>query len=261
MSTSLDLSTAAGPPRESQPKVSIVEGWTLREQSSASSTNLLAADLPAWSALRADTQTAGRGRFQRSWVSDEGGLWISAVVPTQPGDPVWRALPLAAGLAVCDALRATGVQRLRMRWPNDVLVENRKLAGLLLDQFVPSLAVVGLGVNVTNHPEVCDPNLKNQTTRLADLLPTPPALGNLAALVLHHLRQVVDTMRAGGFQELLPRINELWGGARAVELLLDSEVRRGLFTGVDVEGRLILTEESGTSAPYDAHQVRHLAEI
>jgi len=209
--------------------------------------------------VRADTQTAGRGRFQRSWVSDQGGLWLSAVVPAQT--PTAGVLPLVAGLAVCDSLRTVGVQRLRLRWPNDVLVDDLKLAGLLLDQFTPGIAVTGIGLNVSNQPEVCDAGLKNHTTRLADLLPHPPSLRALAALLLGQLRRCLNDLHDQGFAVLLPRLNALWNGARRVELDLDGTIRRGLFSGIDEEGRLILADETGARAAYAAHQVRHLQEI
>ena len=247
-------------------------GWDLLELPETSSTNLVAAKLGAWHAVRANRQTAGRGRFQRSWVSDEGGLWLSAVIPTCPisnskfeipnaAEPRWRALPLAVGLAVCDALQEAGLHRRRVRWPNDILVDNRKLAGLLVDQYVPGLAVAGIGINVFNHPESLDLSLNNYAVRLADLVPCPPDLPELTQMVLRHLRQVAEQMETNGFTSLLPRINALWDGPRRVELDLDGEIRRGTFTGVGEEGELLLLSESGTKTAYQAHQVRHLTEI
>ena len=242
---------------EPRPKISTVEGWTLHEYTTVGSTNLTAAALSVWEAVRADWQTAGRGRFQRQWVSDEGGLWLTAVVPIKPTVP---ALPLAVGLAVADTLRALGVGSLRLRWPNDVLVGDRKLAGLLVDQFRPGVAVVGVGVNVRNQPELRDASLRQQTTRLADLLPAPPSIGELMALLLRQLRHTVLAMETAGFESLLPRLNQSWGGVRQVELDLDGVIRRGEFRGVDGQGRLILLEPSGDRAFYAAHQVRHLRE-
>jgi BirA family biotin operon repressor/biotin-[acetyl-CoA-carboxylase] ligase len=241
--------------------MSVVEGWTLCEYATLGSTNLVAANMKAWEAVRADRQSAGRGRFQRTWVSDEGGLWLSAVVPTNPNSSSGRALPMAVGLAVCDALRGLGVQTLRMRWPNDVLVKERKLAGLLVDQFSPGLAVAGIGINVFNEPETSEPLLKNQTARLADLLAGPPTLRELAALVLRSLRGVIGEMEAGNFEALLPRVNRLWGRPRRVELDLDGAKRRGVFKGVDAAGRLILSSDSAEAAAYEPWQVRHLTEI
>src|ERR1039458_118314 len=181
----------------------LCDGWHLHELALATSTNLVAANLSAGEAVRADRQTAGRGRFQRGWVSDQGGLWLSAVVPTAPKAADARALPLAGGLAVCDALRSIGLQPFRLRWPNDVLVHDRKLAGLLVDQFVPGRAVAGIGLNVFNQPETHDPGLKNQTARLADLMAAPPDLPHLTQVVLADLRRVVGQMQARGFASLL----------------------------------------------------------
>src|SRR5690348_13205784 len=90
--------------------------WTVHHYATAGSTNLLAANLPAWSAVRADVQSSGRGRFQRRWVSDKGGLWLSAVLPSNSISA--GVLPFAVGLAVCDTLRESRLRDLRMRWPN-----------------------------------------------------------------------------------------------------------------------------------------------
>jgi BirA family transcriptional regulator, biotin operon repressor / biotin---[acetyl-CoA-carboxylase] ligase len=234
------------------------DGWRLHEVSVTDSTNLAAAKLPIWEAVRADRQTAGRGRFQRGWVSDAGGLWLSAVIPAGPNA---IALPLAVGLAVCDALRSIGLKDFRVRWPNDVLVDDRKLAGLLIDQFVPEQAVAGIGINVFNYPETHDSSLKNQTTRLADLITTLPGLDDLTKVILSSLRQVVGQMQKNGFTSLLPRINQLWGSPRRVELDLDGDIHTGVFAGVGEGGELLLLSDSGNKATYHAYQVRHLKEL
>lgn len=256
MTTAPDLSLPSAniPP----PAISSCGDWTLHEHRAVSSTNLLAANLSAWTAIRADTQSAGRGRFQRTWISDRGGLWLSAVVPLGQGALERRTLPLAAGLAVCNALHELGL-RARLRWPNDVMVNDRKLAGLLIDQFVPGLAVIGVGLNVTNHPETLDPTLKNNTTRLADLMAQTPGIPALAALTLRHVRTVLrDISGTPGF---LMHVNDLWGPPRPVQLDLDGIIRQGLLTGVDAEARLRLVDDAGRISSYDPAQVRHLTEI
>jgi BirA family biotin operon repressor/biotin-[acetyl-CoA-carboxylase] ligase len=243
------------------PRISTIEAWTLREYDEVASTNLVAASLAAWEAVRADTQTAGRGRFQRGWISDAGGLWLSAVLPLKFDAPGAGALPLAVGLAVCDALHESGAAGLRMRWPNDILVGDRKLAGLLIDRFNPWLAVAGIGVNVRNQPETCDDTLKNLTTRLLDLVAHPPTLRDLTTLVLRNLRKAVHEIAAGNFSAVLPRVNQLWDCPRRVELDLDGEILVGTFTGVDEGGRLILSAASGGSSAFEPWQVRHLKEM
>jgi len=249
------------PGQDAGPTRSICGDWTVYEYGVATSTNLVAASLPAYSAVRADTQMKGRGRFHRTWVSDQGGLWLSAVVPFTNDAIFRRALPLAVGVALCNSLHELGIVGFRLRWPNDVLVKDRKLAGLLIDQFNPESAVVGIGLNVTNHPEATDPQLKNVSIRLADLLHAPPDLGALTALVLCNLRTVLDSLQKHGAKPLLTRVNELWGTPRLVELDLDGTLCRGTFRGIDSEGRLVLEDSSQRPSFYDAHQVRHLTEI
>jgi BirA family biotin operon repressor/biotin-[acetyl-CoA-carboxylase] ligase len=236
-----------------------VGDWTVREFGSVASTNLVAAELPAWNAVRAVTQTAGRGRFQRTWVSDQGGLWLSAVVPTHPSNT--RILPLLAGLAVCDVVRGLGFEDVRLRWPNDVMVRDRKLAGVLIDQFKPGLAVLGIGLNVNNQPADFNASLQNQTERVADLLPVPPTIENLVSLMLERIQSLVEGLNAGDVRLLLARVNDLWSKGRRVELDLDGEMRAGYFAGVDGTGRLLLLDELGSATAFNPEQVRHLTEM
>jgi BirA family biotin operon repressor/biotin-[acetyl-CoA-carboxylase] ligase len=232
----------------------------VHEYDLCTSTNLVAAGLAAWSAVRAVEQTAGRGRFQRSWISDRGGLWLSAVLPTKPNSPEWRFLPLAVGLTVCEVMASLGVKP-RLRWPNDVLVNRQKLAGILIDQFSPHLAVAGLGINVTNDPESRDLALRGATTSLACLLGTPPTLEDLTRQILDHLHAVCTTLQSHGPQALLTRVNGLWREPRPVKLDLDGREVRGLFTGVDADGRLSLRSQEDTLQFFEPQQVRLLREL
>jgi BirA family transcriptional regulator, biotin operon repressor / biotin---[acetyl-CoA-carboxylase] ligase len=253
----------------SSERVSEAEGWTLHEYAQVGSTNSVAAKLPAWHAVRADVQKAGRGRFQRNWISDKGGLWLSAVVPAPQQNPALKSskgpaqqgLPLVAGLALCDALAELGLTGFRMRWPNDVLVQDRKLAGLLLDQFTTDRVVVGIGVNVCNQPAVYDPALHYQATCLAEWLSARPDLAALTLLVLRHVRRLVSEASQSGFQKLLPRVNALWRAPRRVQLLLDDGLREGVFTLVNEEGSLLLQDKAGQVTAYHPSQVRHVQEI
>ena len=235
--------------------------WQLHEYAEVTSTNLIAAKLPAWHAVRADTQTAGRGRFQRNWVSNAGGLWLSAVVPVETNSAAWRMLPLATGLAVCDALRARGVKELRLRWPNDVLVGDRKLAGLLIDQFQAGLAVVGIGINVGNRPEICDPALEGLAVRLADLISPVPSVSDLAQFVLAALRDIWSQVLDMGPGSVLPRVNALWDLPRRVQLDLDGDVVEGEFAGVDAGGRLRLRLPDDVNQFFEPQEVKLLRDI
>jgi BirA family biotin operon repressor/biotin-[acetyl-CoA-carboxylase] ligase len=235
--------------------------WTLHNYAEVASTNLIAAQLPAWHAVRADTQTAGRGRFQRNWVSDAGGLWLSAVVPVTTNSSAWRMLPLTAGLAACEALHANGVEAPRLRWPNDVLVGDRKIAGLLIDQFRPGLAVVGIGINVQNQPQSHDASLNGHVARLADLVAHTPSVRDLAVRVLASLKATWQRVADYGPENVLPRVNALWDLPRRVQLDLDGKLVSGAFAGVDACGRLQLQSADGVSRFFEPTHVRPLRDI
>ena len=112
----------------------------------------------AGSVVIAETQTEGKGRFGRTWVSPPGGLYLSVLVepPAGPGEPLvdpLTMLPLAAGVAVAQAVRRVAGIPAELRWPNDLDWEGRKVAGVLAEvgfrRGSPRLAVVGFGVNLS----------------------------------------------------------------------------------------------------------------
>lgn len=104
--------------------------------------------------LRAERQTGGVGRRGRKWQSPQGNLFCSTVVDMRPGDPEPSSLSFVAGLAVHAAIRhfLPDVAML-LKWPNDVLVSDAKICGILLER-VKNQIVVGIGVNVAQAPQV-----------------------------------------------------------------------------------------------------------
>ena len=147
-----------------------------------------------------------------------------------------------------------------MRWPNDVLVHGAKLAGILLDQFVPGRCVVGIGLNVSNQPEACDRSLCGQVARLAEFVTPVPSLTEVLQRVLVQLEAVCAELDTSGPQVLVPAINGLWPGTAHVELDLDGPIVAGAFLGVDAAGRLQLRADDGQMRSYEPHQVRLLRE-
>ncbi len=249
--------------------VRAIDGWTLHEFAEVTSTNLLAAHLPPWSAVSAVVQSAGRGRAERPWVADAGGLWLSAVVPT-PGDPdEWPLLPLAAGWALLTVMRDIGVAGARLRWPNDLLVGRLKLAGILVDRFAPDAAVVGIGLNVTNRPEAADADLAGQVVRLADLLPRPPAPAALVPRLLAALTREHHRLEAGDAGELCRDLNAAWQQRHVhVTLIQTGSVPpiglggiNGHLEGIDHRGCLLLSDQAGDVHRIPPHRVELLREV
>lgn len=136
------------------------------------STNLRAVELAAAGAphgtlVTASEQTAGRGRQGRAWTAPPGSALLMSVVVR--GLERHHALPLAVPVAVCEACEAAAAPvRCEIKWPNDVWVEGRKLAGILIEgRPQEGWTVVGIGVNVTTAPEQFPPELRESATSLA----------------------------------------------------------------------------------------------
>ncbi len=238
-------------------------GWMLEVLDKVPSTNFLARDLPAWHALRARTQTAGCGRTGRHWVSDEGGLWLSAVLPCPGPRDRWAILPLAAGHAVITALADLGASGLRLRWPNDVMAGHRKLAGLLVERFTDDTAVVGLGLNIFNHPETAAPALDTPTARLADLAHGDYTIDTVAGHILNAFARTHAGLLADGFGPVAAALNRSWAEPRLVSITLNNG--RPPFTchfqGIDDHGRLLISTAGNGVCLYEATEVSLLREI
>lgn len=235
-------------------------GWRLDIYDAAGSTNDLARALPGWSAVRAGHQTGGRGRLGRKFVSDPGGLWLSAVLPAEGGPARWTGFSLAAGWHALQAIRRLGVAGARLRWPNDILVGPRKLAGLLIEQPDPERLVVGIGVNVSNIPWQADPGLV--ATRLVDLLPSPPDLDDFAIRLLDAFADAHAEMNEGGLRPIIEKLNADWAAPRPIELeLRGQEPWRGQFCGLEPSGDLRVLDEAGRTrlvAHLDVERLREL---
>lgn len=239
-----------------------IADWQVHRRWKVDSTNNLARDLSPWQAVTAEIQEAGRGRYGRVFQSSEGGLWLSAVVPLPGGPTAWSGLALAVGWAVCQWLRELPLPAARLRWPNDILVGPRKLAGLLLEQSGGDRCVVGIGLNLTNRPWEDDPGLTGTTTRLADEIPTCPGYDEALAGVLRAIRRSHALMAENGLAGLAAEINQCWDFTPRIRLhFSEGPAREGRFAGIDGEGALRLVEDQVGESIHPAHYVLRLEEI
>lgn len=234
--------------------------WTLFHVDSTGSTNSICRDLPPWSAVRADTQTQGRGRLGRRFACARGGLWISAVLPAAGPANRWAGFSLQVGVSLMDCLRAMGSADIRLRWPNDLLIGGKKLAGLLIEQPASGKLIVGFGLNIHNAPWEQMPELAGVTTRLCDWM-TPPPLEEIAAAVLNAFASAHGSMEEHGMGPAIQALNRHWHKPQAVELLLtDGRRISGAFTGLDAEGHLRLLDTEGREFVVEHPLVERLKE-
>jgi BirA family biotin operon repressor/biotin-[acetyl-CoA-carboxylase] ligase len=192
--------------------------------------------------VTADEQTAGRGRQGRSWVAPPGSAVLMSVVVRDLDS--MTMLPLAAALAVADAAEACAPVSCAIKWPNDVWIERRKLAGILVEgRPAAGWAVVGIGLNVLTPREAFPPELQDTATSLAvasegEAPPTVPAV--LAALLLaldHWLAaDPAEVVAAWRERDALAGERIRWG---------DGD---GVAAGIDDSGSLLVDTDSGRVA-------------
>ena len=203
------------------------------------------AGAPHGTAIVAGTQTAGRGRFARAWVSGDGESLLASVV-LRPGASIAPLLTIVGCLAVLDAVRELCGLACAVKWPNDVHVGSRKLAGVLAegrtDTSGVGVAVLGIGLNVT-----------------LDLAERPELAGTATSL-LAETGQAVGLRLAG--DTLFRSLDACYGGAQPAALVarwreaLDTLGERvtvrardttlsGLAEDVDAAGRLLLRTDDG----------------
>jgi BirA family biotin operon repressor/biotin-[acetyl-CoA-carboxylase] ligase len=194
--------------------------------------------------VTARSQSAGKGRRGRPWISDPGNLYASLLL-IDPA-PISRAgtLPLVAGLGVHRALRpffANNPQALAIKWPNDLLVDGRKICGLLLESETLAdgrlAVVIGCGVNCTAHPE----NPLYPTTDLAEcgIEAGPEELFPLLAEEMAHV--LAEWNGGAGFA----RVREDWllaagGKGGPVTIRQQDSETEGIFEDIDRDGYLLL---------------------
>ena len=169
----------------------------------------------------ADTMTACKGRFTRSWHAPAGGVW-GCMIHAETLLPQSRAfIPLAVGVACCETVRAYGLSG-KLRWVNDVLVDHRKLAGFLVEtytetQFGEEFTLVGFGINVNN--EDFPDELADTAVSMRQLLGRETDLTGFSELFLARLAWNFGLLH---FDEQFRLHNERWAGRDGLNLVLQS---------------------------------------
>ncbi len=222
----------------------------------APSTNALVAarareGAPEGLVVVAEHQTAGRGRLDRTWETPpRAALTFSVLLRPDLPPAEWPWLPLLAGYALARALRAhTGIDA-GVKWPNDVLVGERKVAGILVERVeTPTgpAAVVGVGLNVSTTPaELPIPN----ATSLAMETGAAPDRSEVLVAILRALLEEYAAWRAGGTAELRAAYTrECVTIGTVVHVDLPSgQPLNGRATGVDPGGRLLVSGPAGETA-------------
>lgn len=201
---------------------------------------LAAAGAPHGTLVTAGEQTAGRGRQGRRWESPPGRALLASVLLRGLEDR-HELLPLAAAVAVCEACEAVAAVDCRIKWPNDVWIAGRKVAGILIEgRPQERWAVVGVGVNVTTRADELPAGLRSAATSL-----TMAASDDPAPAVDSLLEALLDRLGAR-LDDSAERVLRAWRGRDALAgATLSWEGGRGIGAGVDDRGYLLVDTDEG----------------
>jgi len=199
----------------------------------------------------AGTQTAGRGRLNREWISPEGGLWFSIVLRPKVRAAEAVQLVFVVGLAVAEVLRGKYGMKVETKWPNDVLVNGKKICGILIEMNTTGQKVnhivAGIGINANFEVgRVLPDQLREVATSLENELGRKIRLEKLFRALLENLEKIYDLYILRGFAPVLEewkRYANLLG--HKVEVTNQKEKITGLALDVNNEGALVLRFEDG----------------
>ncbi|HVP27046.1 MAG TPA: biotin--[acetyl-CoA-carboxylase] ligase [Candidatus Bathyarchaeia archaeon] len=200
----------------------------------------------------AETQTAGHGRQGREWFSPAGGLWFSVVLRPKLHASEAVKLVFVSGLAVAEVLSEKYGFSVETKWPNDVLIDGRKICGILAEMNMKdekvNYAIVGVGVNVNfNADKVFPQEMTKTATSLETELGKKVSLEDLFRALLEKLETVYDSFIKKGFAPILASWKKYAGflGSQ-VEVRSGDEKFSGLAVDVDEDGSLVVRLEDGS---------------
>jgi len=222
----------------------------------------------------ADSQTAGRGRQARTWFSPSGmNLYCSILI--RAGDlripfAEWLSwIPLGSAVAIAEAVRTVTGTRLALKWPNDLLINDRKLGGVLCEQGVDRgkqpFVIIGIGLNVNTTREVFPQELADIAISLMEICERPIDRNRLLSEILNDLETVLNELRSEGARRLQHAYTAACAtvGRRIRVALAESHEVVGVAEGIVLDGALLVRPLDRSASPVievRAADVIHLRE-
>lgn len=201
--------------------------------------------------VQADLQTSGRGRSGNQWVSIKGNLLTSIVIPLEnvPVRDVGQYSFLTA-VALMETLAGLGIPNAQNKWPNDVLVDGKKIAGILLESEIsPSgqidALIIGIGVNIAHGPE--------GAAWVNQFLETEMQAITFLDKLIASLQNCLMLMKNEGFEAIRQKwLSKAFGLGTDIRVRLPQETFHGRFLGLDEQGALLVQTE-GSESPRKIH--------
>lgn len=209
--------------------------------------------------ILAEAQSAGRGRMARTWFSPSGRNVYSSIIIRlsidAPRMPLWLSwLPLMAALGAAEAIEAVAAARVAVKWPNDLLVGDRKAGGILCESAMSrgpeSFQVIGVGINVNGGVKDFPEDLRETATTLEDEIGRVVDRNRLVSQLLYRIESCLDEFLARGPETIVSAYRRRCAtiGKTVKAVLGDGSECIGAVEGIAEDGSLALIEQSSPTA-------------
>jgi len=195
----------------------------------------------------AEEQSNARGRFKREWISPPGNIYLSILL--RPTMSVLPYISLISGLSVVKSINKSTELQSATKWPNDVIIGNKKVAGILTEGVISksntSYSIVGIGINVNANPTTMSNKLSMEATSLSDLTHTSVSREKVLLSLIHELDQLYVSASNGIFpvEEFRQTIDTL---GKPIDVTWRNERYSGIAEDIDENGNLILRLNDGS---------------
>jgi len=230
------------------------------------STNIIAREIAGsveeGTVVIAESQTGGRGRLGRKWISPEGGIWLSVILKPKIQPLYAHRITLLAGVSVAKTIRKSGLPA-KIKWPNDVLINGKKVCGILTEMGAETdqidYCVVGIGIDANVDTESFPEEVRDSSTSLKKELGHDINRVEFVQGLLSGLEALYSKFQKDGFSSIL----EEWRNMSAtigewVKITTQTRTIYGEAIGVDNEGALILETSDGKLEKIVAGNCEHL---
>lgn len=210
----------------------------------------LAPTCPDGTLIIAERQSEGRGRMGKEWYSPHGGIWLSIILkPDISPEHIYR-LTLVAGVSVAEALAGMGIAA-QIKWPNDILINEKKVCGILTEvdaeMDVVNFVIVGIGINANIELDMLPPLLGIHSTSLKNEVGSDINRVMLVQRLLERFEQDYRLFISGDFDSIIRRWKEHSATLnRQVRIVTRFRTIEGEAVGIDHDGALVVEREDGT---------------
>lgn len=199
----------------------------------------------------AGTQTAGKGRLGRRWISPKGGIWLSVILHPEFDVSSMTLIPLAASVALANAIQKTLSIKTELKWPNDVTLKGKKVAGMIIDASVESSQieslVLGVGINYKINPIEVEKRIKSNgnfygVATLASNNNTKPS--TLIQAFLEELEKSLSLLNSNSQKIILQWVNRSSTIGKNVSVSTSGGTITGKAVKIDKDGSLIIRQNN-----------------